>query len=172
MTQLDELYGFVSSLLPERLMKTTGADAWMEDIEIIHAAKAWGLGQRRVAIRQYQATLAWERWPYRQYDPDTLFALVMVWLAKHANEHYNRDEMPPPDVIMQLKDNDNAILYVTVPLADNIILIEDEDEGIIPIEGKRYRVAPPTVNTATAGWIVGANGATAPTHPAGKSDAS
>lgn len=172
MTQLDELYGFVSSLLPERLMKTTGADAWMEDIEIIHAAKAWGLGQRRVAIRQYQATLAWERWPYRQYDPDTLFALVMVWLAKHANEHYNRDEMPPPDVIMQLKDNDNAILYVTVPLADNIILIEDEDEGIIPIEGKRYRVAPPTVNTATAGWIVGANGATAPTHPAGESDAS
>ncbi|MGM7912306.1 phage tail protein [Yersinia enterocolitica] len=172
MTQLDELYGFVSSLLPERLMKTTGADAWMEDIEIIHAAKAWGLGQRRVAIRQYQATLAWERWPYRQYDPDTLFALVMVWLAKHANEHYNRDEMPPPDVIMQLKDNDNAILYVTVPLADNIILIEDEDEGIIPIEGKRYRVAPPTVNTATAGWIVGANGATAPTHPTGKSDAS
>ncbi|EMO1103962.1 phage tail protein [Yersinia proxima] len=172
MTQLDELYGFVSSLLPERLMKTTGADAWMEDIEIIHAAKAWGLGQRRVAIRQYQATLAWERWPYRQYDPDTLFALVMVWLAKHANEHYNRDEMPPPDVIMQLKDNDNAILYVTVPLADNIILIEDEDEGIIPIEGKRYRVAPPTVNTATAGWIVGANGATAPTHPTGESDAS
>ncbi|EKN3394964.1 TPA: phage tail protein [Yersinia enterocolitica] len=172
MTQLDELYGFVSSLLPERLMKTTGADAWMEDIEIIHAAKAWGLGQRRVAIRQYQATLAWERWPYRQYDPDTLFALVMVWLAKHANEHYNRDEMPPPDVIMQLKDNDNAILYVTVPLADNIILIEDEDEGIIPIEGKRYRVAPPTVNTATAGWIVGANGATTPTHPTGESDAS
>ncbi|ELI8130202.1 phage tail protein, partial [Yersinia enterocolitica] len=33
MTQLDKLFDFVSSNLPERLMKTTGADAWMEDIE-------------------------------------------------------------------------------------------------------------------------------------------
>lgn len=172
MTQLDELHDFVRRNLPERLMTTTGADAWMENIEIIHAAKAWGLNQRRVAVRQYQATLAWERWPYRQYDPDTLFALVMVWLAKHANEHYNRDELPPPDVILQLTDNDNASLFITVTLADDIILVESEDEGIIPLEGKRYRVAPPTVNTATAGWIVGANGTAAPTHPTGESDAS
>ncbi len=172
MTQLDELHDFVRRNLPERLMTTTGADAWMENIEIIHAAKAWGLKQRRVAVRQYQATLAWERWPYRQYDPDTLFALVMVWLVEHANEHYNRDEMPPPDVILQLTDNDNATLFITVQLADDIILAESEDEGIIPLKGKRYLVAAPTVNTATAGWIVGANGATAPTHPAGESDAS
>ncbi|WP_145507682.1 phage tail protein [Yersinia hibernica] len=172
MTQLDELYGFVSSHLPERLMKTTGADAWMEDIEIIHAAKAWGLDQRRVAIRQYQATLAWERWPYRQYDPDTLFALVMVWLTEHANEHYNQNEMPPPTVILQLTDNEDATLFITVPLADDIILVESESEGIIPLKGKRYRVAAPVVNTATAGWIMGANGTAAPTHPTSESDAS
>ncbi|OWF73321.1 hypothetical protein B4902_08575 [Yersinia frederiksenii] len=172
MTQLDELFDFVRSNLPERLMKTTGADAWMEDIEIIHGAKAWGLNQRRVAIRQYQATLAWESWPYRQYDPDTLFALVMVWLAKHANEHYNRDELPPPDVILQLTDNQSATVFITVKLADDIILVEDEAEGIIPLEGKRYRVAPPAINTATAGWIIGANGTAAPTHPTGESDAS
>ncbi|ALX92728.1 hypothetical protein AV650_03760 [Serratia fonticola] len=166
MTQLDELYRFVHSNLPERLMDTTGADAWMDDIELIHAAKAKGVNQsgknqRRVQVRRYNATLAWERWPYRQYDPDVLFGLVAAWLIEHPNEHYNQLELDPPAVFVQLMDDGNAIITITVPLADDIDLVEDEN-GMIPLQGKRYSVAPAQVSVATRGWIYGAGHVGAP----------
>ncbi|PVZ87912.1 hypothetical protein C9426_09945 [Serratia sp. S1B] len=166
MTQLDELYSFIQANLPGRLMETTGADFWMDDIQLIHAAKAWGLNQRRILMRRYNATLAWERWPYRQYNPDVLFALVDVWLIEHANENYNKLELDPPSVFAELTDNDNAIVTITVPLADDIILVEDEN-GVIPLQGKRYSVAPAKVNVATHGWIFGAGSSGAPVEMTG-----
>jgi len=171
MTQLDELYRFVDSNLPDRLMDTTGADAWMDDIELIHAAKAMGLNeqgknQRRIQVRRYNATLAWERWPYRQYDPDVLFSLVDVWLIEHSNEHYNKLELDPPAVFVQLMDDGNAIITITVPLADDIVLVEDEN-GVIPLQGKLYSVAPAQVSVATRGWIYGAGHVGAPVEATG-----
>ncbi|NXZ86286.1 phage tail protein [Serratia fonticola] len=161
MSQLDELYAFIKANLPERLMRTVGADAWMDDIELIHAAKDWGLDQRRVAIRKYTATLAWERWPYREYDPDVLFALVMVWLAGRVNQHYDHLEFPAPSVFVELMNDRDAIITIDVPLADDIILTVS-DEGIVPIKDKSYVVAQPTVNVATAGWITGTGSTAAP----------
>lgn len=162
MRQIDALFQFVHDNLPERLMSAaTGADCWMDDIELIHAPKAWGLGQRRIQIRQYNATLAWERWPYRLYDPDIPFALVGAWLIEHANEHYNRQEMAPPTVFTQFMNNGDAIITITVPLADDILLKEAED-GVIPLQGKRYNLASASVNVATQGRLFGAGQSGAP----------
>lgn len=156
MTQLDSLYHFVANNLPDRLMVTTGADAWMEDIQIIHAAKSMGNNQRRLAIRKYTATLAWDKWPYTLYDPDLLFALVVSWLIEFANEHYNRDEFPPPEVITELEDNKTAVVTISVELADDILLAEDA-EGMIPLQGKRYSIIKdPDINNASKGWVYGA----------------
>jgi len=163
MNQIDALHAFLKACLPARLMSSAvGADAWMDDIELIHAAKAWGLGQRRVSVRRYNATVAWERWPYRQYDPDVLFALVEVWLLEHANAHYNHLELEPPAIFTQLMDDGNAIVTITVPLADDIILVEDAENGIIPLQGKRYSVQDAQINVATKGWLFGAGQSGAP----------
>ncbi|AXF75330.1 phage tail protein [Erwinia tracheiphila] len=162
MTQLDDLYRFVHEALPDRLMETTGADAWMDDIELINAAKAWGLNQRRIWVRRYNATLAWERWPYRQYAPDVLFALIGVWLNEHANEHYNQLELAPPAVFVELMDNGNAVITITVPLADDVIIAEDAENGVIPMKDKRWSVVSGGVDIAERGWLYGTGGIGAP----------
>jgi hypothetical protein len=168
MNQIDKLYAFLKANLPERLMSVAiGADAWMDDIQLIHAAKNWGLGQRRIMIRRYSATLAWERWPYRLHDPDIPFALVGAWLIEHANAHYNGMELEPPEVFTQLMNNGDAIITITVPLADDIILVEDAKNGVIPLQGKRYSLADAQVNVATKGWVYGAGGRGAPVEVTG-----
>lgn len=158
MNQLDSLYAFLAGNLPERLMgKSVGADAWMDNIELKHGLKDLGLGQRQVAVRQYVATLAWERWPYREYDPDTLFALVMIWLEKHSNYRRDHLSLPAPAVYTELMNHQDAIITIDVPLIDDITLAEDAEQGVIPINDRRYRLAPPQVNVVTAAWIRGAD---------------
>lgn len=166
MTQLDELHAFVRQCLPERLVTTVGSDAWMDNIKLEPAAKDWGLKQRRIAIRSYSASLAWERWPYRQYAPDVLFALVMVWLQEHDQHDPMVSAMIEPDVFVELIDNENATVVITLPLADNILLKEDAEAGTIPLGGKQYRVIEdPRINVAKAAWIHGAGRITGgPTH--------
>lgn len=164
MTQLDELNAFIRRCLPERLIDTVGADAWMDGIRLASAPKDCGLNQRRVGIRRYNASLAWERWPYRQYDPDVLFALVMVWLIEHDGHDPISQEPIEPDVFVELIDDENAIVVITLPLTDDIIIKEDAQGGVIPLKGKQYSVVKDArADIATSAWVFGANNVGAPT---------
>lgn len=144
MTQLSSLYAFIEESLPGRLMETTGADCWMDDIQLLRTSKSLGLGQQLIGERRYSGVLGWERWPYRDYDPDILFALVNVWLDESGSERRHYLGLDDPDVDIEIRDNQTAIIIISVPLVDEIAMVPDED-GPIPCRGKRYRLAEPSV---------------------------
>ncbi|HCI6131736.1 TPA: phage tail protein [Klebsiella variicola subsp. variicola] len=148
MTQLDELHRFIHDHVPGRLMDTAGADEWMDDIELVRSVKDLGLGQRRIAVRRYSGVLAWERWPYRQISPDFLFALVCAWLDDHGNDLREQLSLDDPTVYVEVRDNQTAIIMITVPLVDDITLVPDEN-GPVPYGTERYRLDAPEIHAAT-----------------------
>lgn len=154
-TQLDAMFEFVTSNLPARLQDTSGFDSWMENIELTVdeknvgrlAPEDGGGMQKRIAIRRYDGVLAWERWPYRQIDPDVLFALVGAWLGEHADDLRERLNLGSPMPDVEIRDNESAIVAISVPLADELILVPDPD-GIIPLRGLRYSLAGAQIRPA------------------------
>lgn len=154
MTQLDSLYRYVSECLPDRLMKTTGADAWMDNIQLLRTSKSLGLGQQLIGERRYDGVLSWERWPYRKYSPDLIFALVNAWLDEHGNERRHQLGLGDPDPYVEIVDNQTAIITINVPLVDQITIVPDEG-GPIRYRGKRFKLAEPVIYTAHEAWIFG-----------------
>ena len=61
MSLLESLTEFVKGNMPERAMD--GFDSLMDEVRFVPAARDLGAGQYRLAIMQYTATLAWERFP-------------------------------------------------------------------------------------------------------------
>lgn len=142
MTQLKELTAFIEQHLPPRARSTFTSE--MENITVLQAPKNQGNGCLRTAIRRYDALLSWESWPYRQADPDVLFALINSWLTNQANSL--RDELALGDysVDVEVNDEGSAAIDITVTLADAQILVEDP-EGGIPWGVRRYRLGAPDI---------------------------
>ncbi|WP_312156320.1 phage tail protein [Lelliottia nimipressuralis] len=154
MTQLDSLYNYFIGCLPERLMKTTGADAWMDNIQLVRTSKALGLGQQLIGERRYDGVLGWDRWPYRDYSPDLIFALVNAWLDEFGNERRHQLGLGDPEPYVEIVDNQTAIITISVPLVDQIPMVPDE-KGLIRYFGKRYSLKEPVIHTAQEAWIYG-----------------
>ena len=151
-TQLDQLYEFVTAHLPARLQETTGFESWMDNIELLRSGKALGMGQLRIGVRRYNGVMGWDRWPYRQCNPDLLFALVCAWLDDHGNALREQLKAGDPEVYVEIRDNQSAIVMITVPLADEITLRPD-DEGQIPYSGRRYQLDAPVYHEAVSASV-------------------
>ncbi|HED1545426.1 phage tail protein [Citrobacter sp. S39] len=147
MSLLESLTDFVRSNMPERAMD--GFDSLMDEVRFVPAARDLGAGQYRLAIMQYTATLAWERFPYRICPPQLIMALLLSWYQNDgaaAMDAINVDwELPELDV--EIIDNETAIVVVTAQMAEPLDLLEDAD-GAIPLDGQRWKLADATVWTA------------------------
>ncbi|AKH22529.1 hypothetical protein AT328_002249 [Escherichia coli] len=158
MSQFDSLYAYLRQVFDISVFDNTGFDSWMSDIRLLPAEKDMGLGQIRMGIRQYNAVFDWQRWPWRQVDPDLLLCALLVWRDEQANDYYSQLELDAPDVNIEPTDDNIAEVTVSMPLADPIILIPDE-AGFIMMGGIRYRLDKPeiwvaeniTVSTIRAG---------------------
>ena len=143
MTQLADLTGFIEANLPPRARVPFTSD--MDDISLLPCVRALGRGQICTQVRKYTAYLRWDAWPYRELDPDLVFSLVESWLNDHGGEL--RETVAPgnPDVDVEVDDeNEVAWMEISLPLADPVVLIEDEN-GPIPRNGKRYRLGEPEI---------------------------
>ncbi|ACR69434.1 hypothetical protein DBV23_15910 [Edwardsiella ictaluri] len=137
MTQLSELTAYIQHHLPPRA--NTRFYSEMDNITLRRAAKSLGNGCRRIQVRQYDAVLTWEAWPYRLANPDLLFAIIDSWLTTHANGLRDELELAGPGIDVDVDDQGSAWLQITLPLADPITLVEDM-RGEIPYGNQRYRL--------------------------------
>ncbi|WDF97996.1 phage tail protein [Pectobacterium carotovorum subsp. carotovorum] len=157
MSQLDALTAFVTQHLPPRVMQ--GFDSVMDEISFISAQRDLGEGQYQLAVMQFDAVLSWDRWPYRECDPRNLCALLLVWLTEQDEQPFMDAgldrELPALDV--DVDDQGTAIVVVSIKLAESLAIIED-DNGIIPFDGKKWRLTEPEIWFATEGEIFGADG--------------
>ncbi|MBH2951944.1 phage tail protein [Serratia marcescens] len=145
MTELESLTAFITANLPERAMQMF--QSAMDDCEIIRNAKGLGLGQKRIGVLRYNATLSWDNFPYRECSPGLVYALVLTWLSEHANALNDELKLPDPTVDPEFDDEGSCILQVVVAVADEIIL-KPSDTGAVPSKGQRWDVVYPEVWTA------------------------
>ncbi|KAB7715712.1 phage tail protein [Plesiomonas shigelloides] len=137
MTQLAELTTYIEQHVPIRANISFYSE--MDNIQLTNAAKSLGNGGRRIRVRQYDAVLTWEAWPYRLVNPDVLFAIIDSWLVHHANSLRDELALADPSIDVEVDDQGDAWLQITIPLADPIVIVEDV-AGDIPYGTKRYRL--------------------------------
>lgn len=151
MTQLESLTAFLTEHLPPRTMQMFLSA--MDNCELVSAAKAMGLNQRRVGYLRYDAIVSWDDFPYRICPPALLYALVLAWVDDYGNELRDTLKLPPPTVDPEFIDEQTAMIQITVPVADEIILRETPD-GPIPLKEKRWSVVYADVWTAETGEVI------------------
>lgn len=100
-------------------------------------------------------------WLFDVGDPRLLMALLEVWLAADEEKRElfglvgitNAD----PDWDIELIDEETAIVAVTVPMAEALIIVPDE-AGNIPYQGGRYRLANAEIWTALSALVYAPGG--------------
>lgn len=155
MNQIESLTAFITDNLPTNVMQMF--QSGQENCELIRSGKGLGLGQKRVGVLRYDATLSWDRFPFRVCSPGTVYALVISWITDHANDLHEELKLPDPTVDPEFDDEGYCMLQVVVPVADAIILQEDEN-GDIPGQGKRWKLVNPEIWTATEAEFVSLHG--------------
>lgn len=153
MSQLNSLTAFLQQTLPERVRDF---DSYIDEQKIVVSNKDMGMGQHRIGYTTYSGELRWDSWPYRLCDPQLLYTLVLVWLGEHGNALREELSMDDPDIDPQVIDEQTAIVSVSIPLVDELDIIEDEN-GPIPYNGKRWRIGTPVVLIAETATVYGAD---------------
>lgn len=159
MSQIDSLTAFFTHHMPPRAMLSFSSE--IDGMKTIPAAKDYGLDQYRLSVIRYDAVLSWERYPYREYDPRTLLALLDAWLAGDERDLLRQVGITnaDPDWDIGVIDDKTAMVVVSVPMAEELVIVRD-DNGVIPHDGKQWRLADPVIWTALNAQIYGADGST------------
>lgn len=153
-SQLESLTSFIQTVMPARAMQSFTSE--MTGLKTVPAARDMGMGQVQLAVIRYDAELMWERFPYRECDPRLLMALLEVWLAMDIADRELFSQVgitnADPDWDIELIDEETAIVTVTVPMAERLVIVPD-DEGEIPYQGGRYRLAEAEIWTALSALV-------------------
>lgn len=144
MNQFDSLYTYLRQAFDASVFDNTYFDSWMSDIRLLPSMKNMGLGQIRVGVRQYNAVFDWQRWPWRQINPDLLLCAVLTWRNEQTNDLYSQLELDAPDIYVGTPEDNIAEVTISMPLADAIILIPDES-GPVTMNSQRYRLDEPEI---------------------------
>ncbi|MCC8375363.1 phage tail protein [Photorhabdus sp. HUG-39] len=160
MSKLHHLTAFLRENLPERLCKIEFTSE-MDEIRFIPAQRDLGLGQYQMFIQQYEAVIAWGRFPYREFDPRYVPLLIDVWLTEQGNELGDANLEPERPAMTVEVDEETAVVVVSLSLSEPVVMREDKN-GIVPFEGKRWRLADTEIWFAEKGVVHGVNESGAP----------
>lgn len=146
MSLITELTKFLKDNLPAAVYRGQKFSSFMDNLELDRVFKLvtnQPTKQLLCAKLKYDAVITFDQFPYRVYDPCLVFALVVCWLeSKNCDdEQFNNVN---PDIDVSENDEQTAYLMISVPLIEDITLIEDES-GAIPYRGQRYRLGETSI---------------------------
>lgn len=144
---LEKLQAFTTFLIERNMVDENQLDSWMENGKVIPASKHLGNGFLLCRF-QYEAVISIERFAKNE---SVLMALVCAWLHDYDSERQSQD-LPPPDIDVDILDNHTADVELRVMFREDICVeISDQasDEGVIPFNGRAWRVAPLVPDVAT-----------------------
>lgn len=160
-TQLESLTEFFCQNVPERAQQ--GFDSIIDEMQVVPAAKDLGLSQYRQAVIRYSAVLSWERFPYRLCAPQLLVSLLLAWTDEYGSDVMEdigiTDADPEWDV--SVEDAETATVVLTMPLAEELVIRQD-DKGDIPWNGARWSLVDPEIWTALSARVIGTDETGAP----------
>ena len=141
MSLIHELTTFLKTNLPEPIFRGQKFSSFMDGLEI---DRCFSLitnspAQQLICAKlKYDAVITFDDFPYRTYNPALVFALVLTWLESKNSDNAEFDNVNP-DIDVSENDEQTAYLMISVPLFEEITLIEDEN-GSIPHNGRRYQL--------------------------------
>ena len=146
MSLITELTKFLKDNLPAAVYRGQKFSSFMDNLELDRVFKLvtnQPTKQLLCAKLKYDAVITFDQFPYRVYDPCLVFALVVCWLENKnsGDEQFNNVN---PDIDVSENDEQTAYLMISVPLIEDITLIEDEN-GAIPYRGQRYRLGETSI---------------------------
>ncbi|OJB87241.1 phage tail protein [Yersinia ruckeri] len=158
MRKLQRLTAFIEAHLPERLRGLEFNSA-MDEVSFIPAQRDLGLDQYQLALMKFDAVLSWGRFPYRDYDPRNLCALLMIWGIENPPD--SGEDMEQPNLDIEVIDEKIAMVVVSLSLSESLSIVKDE-HGSLPFEGNKWRLTDPELWIAMQGEVFGADSAGAP----------
>ena len=146
MSLITDLTKFLKDNLPGAVYRGQKFGSFMDNLEIDRVFKLvtkQPSEQLLCAKLKYDAVITFDEFPYRVCNPCLVFALVMCWLeSKNSDDEQFNSVNPAIDV--SENDEQTAYLMISVPLFENITLIEHEN-GAIPYKGKRYKLGETSI---------------------------
>ena len=160
-TQLENLTAFFQANVPPRAMQSF--DSVLDEMEFIPAARDLGLGQYRQAVIRYDAVLSWARFPYRLCPPQLLMSLLAAWLDEADRELLDEIGVTEadPQWDVSVEDEETATVVLSVPMAEELVIKQDEN-GAIPWRGERLSLVNPEIWTAIHASVYGVDETGAP----------
>ncbi|SFN70407.1 phage tail protein [Xenorhabdus japonica] len=151
MSKLQQLTAFLRENLPKRICETEFTSE-MDEIRFIPAQRDLGLGQYQMFVQQYEAVIAWGRFPYRDCDPRNIPLLIDSWLTGQGDGFNDANvEQERPSLTVEV-DGDTAVVLVSLSLAEPVVIREDP-KGMIPFDGRRWSLADTEVWFAEQGAV-------------------
>ena len=145
MIKLGQLHTFMANL---NLVALENIDSWAENIRLEAVCKDQGTGL--LLFRQeYDAVISIERFPHTRHPVEFLFAQVITWLMENDSEREDQ-HLGQPSVESDILDANLADLDITIPFAEDVQAIPDEN-GPIVINGQKYRLANYEIDYAETG---------------------
>lgn len=125
------------SIVPKKCHKDM--KCWMEDVELKLAPKHHGHGLD-IGRMEYTAVFSFERFPFNEFNPAIVYAVVMGWLQDHDSlrEQFELDD-PISDV--EPDSDTTAIMTIEIDFVEPISVVESPN-GLIEWRSKRYELAP------------------------------
>lgn len=143
MSKLKSLTRFLKANLPEHIWKTEFSSE-TDEIQFISAHRDLGIDQYQMMIQQYDAVIAWGRFPYREFDPRYIPLLIDAWISEQDNELNDSNiEQESPSMTVDV-DEHTAVVVVTISLAEPVVMKKDPN-GIVPFDGERWSIVDPQV---------------------------
>lgn len=160
-TQLENLTAFFQANVPPRAMQSF--ESVLDEMEFIPAARDLGLGQYRQAVIRYDAVLSWARFPYRLCPPQLLMSLLAAWLDEADRELLDEIGVTEadPQWDVSVEDEETATVVLSVPMAEELVIKQDEN-GDIPWRGERWSLVNPEIWTAIHASVYGVDETGAP----------
>lgn len=141
MSKLKQLTDFLKKNLPDGVCAVEFSSE-MDSIQFIPAQRDLGNGQYRMHIQQYDAVIAWGRFPYKQVDPRYIGILVDAWLNESDDIDDIQLDLARPSMDVDVIDEHQAVVIIQLQLAENVNMREDK-KGIVPMDGKRWTLCDP-----------------------------
>ncbi|MEJ3672437.1 phage tail protein [Vibrio vulnificus] len=117
----------------------------MIDLELIMGAKNQGHGFD-LFTQIYEAEFYFDRFPFKEYPPATLFAQFIAWLMDKDSERED-SSVPDPEVSITVQSETEAIIVVTVPFEEPVKITADP-HGDIQWRGGKWKVEEYQINVA------------------------
>lgn len=153
---MKKLTALTTLLINLNLVAAENIESFADEPKIIPSGKTitldTALNQPGIVLyrQTYTGVFNIDDYPFNEHPVAELFGQVCAYLLTNGN---GTDEIPQPDINVEIHDNDTANIEIHIEFSEDVLAIEDP-AGTIPLNGTWYAVYEPTIDYVETGDVV------------------